>query len=48
MILLWVAGILSIIAFFLDTSVPLNWILGVVLFAVVFFTCLMSFYEGLL
>ncbi|TMW67398.1 hypothetical protein Poli38472_011018 [Pythium oligandrum] len=45
MVLLNVAGLLSLIAYLLDTSVSLNLYLAVVLFAIVFCTCTMTFLQ---
>eukprot|EP00698_Gefionella_okellyi_P017925 TRINITY_DN5321_c0_g1_i14.p1 TRINITY_DN5321_c0_g1~~TRINITY_DN5321_c0_g1_i14.p1 ORF type:complete len:1000 (-),score=268.16 TRINITY_DN5321_c0_g1_i14:578-3577(-) len=45
MILLMAAGVLSLIAYGLDKSQPNNLYLGVVLFGIVLFTCLGTFYQ---
>lgn len=45
MVMLWVSGILSIIAYLLDRSVELNLWLGIVLFFIVLATSLMSFWQ---
>lgn len=47
MILLQIAGILSLIAYGIDTSVELNLILGLVLFGIVVFQCIVSFLQEL-
>ncbi|GAB9476274.1 putative hydrolase [Globisporangium polare] len=46
MILLSIAGLLSLITYFLDTSVILNLYLAVVLFLIVILTCVMSFLQA--
>ncbi|TMW67298.1 hypothetical protein Poli38472_012414 [Pythium oligandrum] len=45
MVLLNVAGVLSLITYLLDTSVPLNLYLALVLFGIVLFTCIMTFLQ---
>ncbi|GLE06820.1 hypothetical protein PINS_up016446 [Pythium insidiosum] len=45
MVLLNVAGVLSLIAYFLDTSVTLNLYLALVLFGIVLCTCVMTFLQ---
>ncbi|KAF1319924.1 putative hydrolase, partial [Globisporangium splendens] len=45
MILLNLAGLLSLIAYLLDTSVSLNLYLAIVLFLIVIFTCVMTFLQ---
>jgi magnesium-transporting ATPase (P-type) len=45
MILLNCAGILSCIAYGLDTTVPLNLYIGIVLFVVTFLSCLFTFIQ---
>jgi sodium/potassium-transporting ATPase subunit alpha len=47
MILLQIAGILSLVAYGIDTSVHLNLILGLVLFGIVIFQCIVSFLQEL-
>lgn len=44
-LLLIAAGVLSLITYFLDTSVPLNLYVAVILFVIVIAMCLISFYE---
>ncbi|RLN95433.1 hypothetical protein BBJ28_00023338 [Nothophytophthora sp. Chile5] len=46
MILLSVAGLLSLISFFFDTSVMLNLYLSLVLFAIVIATCTITFFQA--
>lgn len=45
MILLNIAGVLSCIAYGLDKTQPLNLYLGIVLFVVVFLTCVSSYFQ---
>jgi magnesium-transporting ATPase (P-type) len=45
MILLNIAGVLSCIAYGLDKTQPINLYLGIVLFVVVFLTCLSSYFQ---
>uniref|UniRef100_A0A914UYP3 Cation-transporting P-type ATPase N-terminal domain-containing protein n=1 Tax=Plectus sambesii TaxID=2011161 RepID=A0A914UYP3_9BILA len=44
-LLLIAAGILSLITYFLDTTVPLNLYVAIILFVMVIVMCLISFYE---
>uniref|UniRef100_A0A914WB99 Cation-transporting P-type ATPase N-terminal domain-containing protein n=1 Tax=Plectus sambesii TaxID=2011161 RepID=A0A914WB99_9BILA len=44
-VLLIAAGVLSLITYFLDTSVPLNLYVALVLFVIVVVMCLISFFE---
>ncbi|TYZ66595.1 hypothetical protein PybrP1_002592, partial [[Pythium] brassicae (nom. inval.)] len=46
MILLTAAGVLSLIAYLLDTSVSLNLYLAILLFLIVIITCVMSFLQA--
>lgn len=46
MILLSVAGLLSLIAYFIDTSTTLNLYLSLVLFAIVIVTCTITFLQA--
>ena len=46
MLLLLAAGILCHVAYGLDTTQPINLYLGIVLYAIVFITCTMTFLQG--